>query len=105
MADSQDLYEILQVHPSAHPEVIQSAFRRLARLYHPDVNPSQEAAETMTRLNLAYETLSDPERRAAYDRARNAQVLEGTESRDDHRSRQATNARGSLLLRLELHPR
>ena len=40
MPESEDLYEILQVHPSAHPEVIQAAYRRLALLYHPDHNPS-----------------------------------------------------------------
>ena len=73
MPENEDLYEILQVHPSAHPDVIQAAYRRLALLYHPDRNPSPEAAEMMKRLNLAYETLSDPDRRAAYDRTRSAQ--------------------------------
>ena len=70
MASQQDHYEVLQVHPSAHPDVIQSAYRRLALLYHPDTNPAPEAVEMMARLNEAYEVLRDPERRAAYDRQR-----------------------------------
>ena len=73
MAESQDLYEILQVHPSAHPEVINAAYRRLAFLYHPDKNPSADAAARMKRINLAYEILGDPSRRAEYDRTRTAQ--------------------------------
>ena len=79
MSESEDLYEILQVHPSAHQDVIRAAFRRLTLLYHPDRNPSQEADEIMTRLNLAYETLSDPGRRAAYDRVRGVQRRQRTE--------------------------
>ena len=68
-----DLYEILHLHPSAHPDVIQAAYRRLALLYHPDKNPSPGASELMAQLNHAYEILSDPEKRAAYDRSREAQ--------------------------------
>ena len=68
-----DLYEFLHLHPSAHPDVIQAAYRRLALLYHPDKNPSPGASELMAQLNHAYEILSDPEKRAAYDRSREAQ--------------------------------
>lgn len=70
MQDQTDLYEILQVHPSAEQEVIDVAFRRLARMYHPDVNKSPDANERMKALNLAYETLGDPAKRADYDRQR-----------------------------------
>ncbi|MBU1878977.1 MAG: J domain-containing protein [Chloroflexi bacterium] len=62
----QDLYKTLQVDPDAEPEVIAAAYRRLAAKYHPDVNASPEAAERMLALNLAYEVLGDPVRRAAY---------------------------------------
>ena len=68
MAQPQDHYEVLQVHRTAHPDVIQAAYRRLALLYHPDRNPSNEATAMMARLNEAYEVLSDPKRRAKYDR-------------------------------------
>ena len=68
-----DYYEILHVHPSAHPDVIQAAYRRLALLYHPDRNPSPEATDLMAQLNRAYEILTDPEKRAEYDRSREAQ--------------------------------
>ena len=74
MQDSNaDYYEVLHVHPSAHPDVIQAAYRRLALLYHPDRNPSPEATDLMAQLNHAYEILSDPEKRAEYDRSREAQ--------------------------------
>ena len=60
MCNTDDLYEILQVHYNAEPEVIQAAYRRLARKYHPDVNRkyhpdvnrSPDAEENMKRLTL-----------------------------------------------------
>lgn len=68
--ESIDLYAVLQVHPTAEPEIVDAAYRRLARMYHPDVNKSPGAHETMIRINLAYEILGDPAKRAAYDRDR-----------------------------------
>jgi hypothetical protein len=65
-----DCYAILQVDPHAEPEVIQAAYRRLAAKYHPDVDPAPEAVERMKLLNLAYEVLSDPEKRRTYDMSR-----------------------------------
>ena len=70
MTSPRDLYEILQVHYSAEPEVIDVAYRRLARMYHPDVNSDPAAAQYMKEINLAYEPLSDPVRRVQYDRGR-----------------------------------
>ena len=70
MAKAEDLYEILQVHPSAQPEITQAAYRRLALLYHPDTNPSPEATAAMAAVNRAYEVLSDTEKRAEYDHSR-----------------------------------
>lgn len=66
----KDYYEILQVSPNAEPEVIASAYRRLARKYHPDAYAGPDATERMRELNEAYEVLSDLARRAEYDRAR-----------------------------------
>ncbi|TEU11887.1 MAG: hypothetical protein E3J21_22510 [Anaerolineales bacterium] len=69
MAES-DYYKILQIDPKAEPEVIEAAYRRLARKYHPDVNKSPDAVQRMQQINVAYEVLRDPAKRAEYDRAR-----------------------------------
>ena len=70
MRNTDDWYEILQVHESAEPEVIEAAYKRLVRKYHPDVSASPNATELMQRLNQAYEVLRDPRKRAAYDQQR-----------------------------------
>ena len=64
-----DHYELLQVREEAEAEVIQAAFRALARKYHPDFGGD---ANRMVALNEAWEVLGDRERRAAYDREREA---------------------------------
>jgi hypothetical protein len=61
------LYDVLQVSPWCEPEVIQAAYRALARTRHPDVNRDPDAEDQMRRLNVAYQTLSDPARRTRYD--------------------------------------
>ena len=66
----KDPYAILQIAHHAEQEVIEAAYRRLARKYHPDVNPSPEANARMQKINWAYEVLKDPVRRAEYDRRR-----------------------------------
>ena len=70
MTDLPDYYAILQVDPKAEKEVIEAAYRRLAAKYHPDRNRSPEAAERMKQINAAYDILSNPEKRAAYDSIR-----------------------------------
>ena len=61
-------YEILEVSPNASPEVIRAAYKSLMQRYHPDRNPdSAETAEHAILIGQAYEMLSDPDRRAAYD--------------------------------------
>jgi len=66
----KDYYAILQVHPRAEPEVIEAAYRRLSRKYHPDVSGEADAGQRMRELNEAFAVLSDPDRRRAYDRQR-----------------------------------
>jgi hypothetical protein len=61
-------YQVLQVDPSADPEVIDAAYKRLARKYHPDTSTDPAAAGRMREFNTAREILSDPQRRAAYDK-------------------------------------
>ncbi len=64
---SDECYAILQVSPHSEPEVIQAAYRQLARKYHPDHHPDPRATEWMKALNAAYAVLADPQQRAAYD--------------------------------------
>jgi hypothetical protein len=71
-----DLYRVLQVDPSADAEVVEAAYRRLARKFHPDVSARADAEARIRELNSAYEVLGDAGRRAAYDarRARRART-------------------------------
>jgi len=64
----KDHYETLGVAHSAPPEVVKAAWRALAQLYHPDRNSDPGATEQFKRIQGAYEVLSDPEARTAYDR-------------------------------------
>jgi len=66
--DFKDYYAILGVSKTASPEEIKQAFRKLARKYHPDVNPDNKQAEAKFKeINEAYEVLSDPDKRKKYD--------------------------------------
>jgi len=65
---SRDYYEVLGVPRSANADELKTAFRNLARKYHPDVNKEPTAEEKFKEINEAYAVLSDPEKRAAYDR-------------------------------------
>jgi curved DNA-binding protein CbpA len=70
-----DYYRVLRVGRTADAATIKTAFRRLARRYHPDVAADKRAPGRFQRVREAYEVLSDPERRRAYDdlsRARRA---------------------------------
>jgi molecular chaperone DnaJ len=67
MATTRDYYEILGVQRGASDEDIKRAFRKLAQLWHPDVNTDPDADARFKEVNEAYQVLSDPQRRQAYD--------------------------------------
>ncbi|MCD6344246.1 MAG: molecular chaperone DnaJ [Anaerolineae bacterium] len=67
MAD-KNYYSVLDVPKTASQEEIKKAYRRLARQYHPDVNHDPDAEERFKEINEAYEILSDPQKRAMFDR-------------------------------------
>ena len=67
--DFKDYYQVLGISKDASAEEIKKAYRQLARKYHPDLNPGDEKAEARFKeINEAQEILSDPEKRAKYDR-------------------------------------
>jgi molecular chaperone DnaJ len=70
----RDYYEVLGLPRNASSDDIKSAFRKLARQYHPDVSQEPNAEERFKEINEAYAVLSEPEKRAAYDRFGHAGV-------------------------------
>ena len=63
----RDYYEVLGVSKTADEKEIKSAFRRLAKQYHPDINKEADAADKFKEVQEAYEVLSDPQKRKTYD--------------------------------------
>ena len=73
----RDYYEVLEVSRTVTKDDLKKQYRRLARQYHPDVNPAPEASERFKEISEAYEVLSDDDKRAAYDRFGHAGVGNG----------------------------
>ena len=74
-----DLYQLLHVRPTDDDRTLTAAYRRLARRYHPDVDPRPQALRRMIAINQAFAVLRDPERRAAYDRSLRTGSAQGWE--------------------------
>ncbi len=75
MADKRDYYEVLGVGKNASEDEIKKAYRKTAKQYHPDLHPGDTEAETKFKeANEAYEVLSDPDKKAKYDRFGHAGV-------------------------------
>src|ERR1043165_5779262 len=78
MSKKRDYYEILGVAKGAPADEIKKAYRKLAVKLHPDKNPGDKHAEdNFKELGEAYEALSDPDKRAAYDRYGHAAFAQG----------------------------
>ncbi|MBQ0059975.1 MAG: molecular chaperone DnaJ [Lachnospiraceae bacterium] len=78
MADKRDYYEVLGVAKTATDSELKSAYRKLAKKYHPDANPdNEEAAEKFKEASEAYSILSDPEKRKQYDQFGHAAFEQG----------------------------
>ena len=91
----QDHYEVLDLTPSASDAEIKRRYRALMRKIHPDANASPDANRQAARVNRAYETLGDPERRRAYDvsiRAR-TRVAAGSGRSESWQERRAADRR------------
>ena len=78
MADKRDYYEVLGVERNADEETLKKAYRKLAKKYHPDVNPGDAAAaEKFKEASEAYAILSDPQKRQQYDQFGHAAFEQG----------------------------
>jgi hypothetical protein len=87
-----NLYAILGVNRTATPDQIKSAYRRLARKYHPDVNSDPSAADRFTKISEAYHVLSDPESRERYDRSGRVSSSRARSEQDISNARAARRA-------------
>ena len=78
MADKRDYYEVLGIGTGASQDEIKKAYRKMAKQYHPDVNPGNaEAEQKFKEVNEAYSVLSDEEKKAQYDQFGHAAFEQG----------------------------
>ena len=75
MAEKRDYYEVLGLQKGASDDEIKKAYRKMAKMYHPDLHPDDpQAAEKFKEVNEANDVLSDPQKRAKYDQFGHAGV-------------------------------
>ncbi len=107
---AEALYLRLEVTPDASQQQIASAYRRLVRGAHPDARPGDpEAAQRFREITEAYDVLSDPLRRARYDRSRGLERLDltrltNTAERPSDKTRDPARRRGPITLGIDLPP-
>ena len=97
-------YELLGVPPDATTAQIKSAYRKLAKKFHPDVNDSPDAADRFREITEACDTLTDPDRRRRYDRLHGTRTGTsgtngpwGENASSGHRTHANGSARGKSL--------
>lgn len=89
----KDYYAILGVVPNAEDIVIKAAYKALAQRYHPDRNPdSPDAAKRMAEINEAYQVLSDPPQRKAYDQERGTKEQDFTDWSREEEAEETTSS-------------
>jgi len=93
-ANFVDYYEVLQVHHDAEPEIIKTAYRRLAQMHHPDLNAQNTSTEKMQMINQAYQTVSNPALRKSYHRS--WVRFQGTKTRHARQVKRQTDAQRVL---------
>lgn len=99
---TDDLYEILQVSPSADPDVIEAAYMRLTKKYGED--PSADVRERRRALDRAFAVLKDPEQRAAYDRSRGLADFSGKAAAAPAEQPATTPVRSTGIVICPRHP-
>ena len=91
MSNDKDYYRVLEVMPTATPEVIRAAYRALASKFHPDKGHVTAQDNTMAELNEAFQVLSCPQKRSVYDDFR-SKNQSGTTGAYPYMNRQAANS-------------
>lgn len=78
MAEKRDYYEVLGINKNASKDEIKSAYRKMAKKYHPDINKAPDATEKFQEVQEAYDVLSDDNKKAQYDRFGHAAFSQGS---------------------------
>lgn len=98
---SSNHYQTLEVSPKATQDQIKKAYRRLAKIFHPDSNQATSNEEEIVRINAAYEILGDPQKRKTYDRQISPPVKQQKTTTYKHRYKTGKNRGSSADAELE----
>ena len=79
------LRTVLGIDHTATPDEVKTAYRQRARQYHPDLNPTPEAAVMMKKITFAYETLTDDVKKAAFEKEQRERARQAQKQRANHK--------------------